>query len=174
VQITSEVVLGPDNRPRWKPGGMSQVFTGGQLWWSRHDPEFNSGGLDTTRSSRSCSIREAGMTPRAPWARGPGWIASARGAGSRSASTEEVRGSIMPPRSTSRREFLQATVVAGTLAGVPDLHTAGSDLLRVGLVGCGDRGTGAATQALAADPPYPARRHGRCLQRIGCSRAWPT
>ena len=58
----------------------------------------------------------------------------------------------MPPRSTSRREFLQATVVAGTLAGVPDLHTAGSDLLRVGLVGCGDRGTGAATQALAADP----------------------
>jgi myo-inositol 2-dehydrogenase/D-chiro-inositol 1-dehydrogenase len=58
----------------------------------------------------------------------------------------------MPPRSTSRREFLQATVVAGTLAGVPDLHAAGSDLLRVGLVGCGDRGTGAATQALAADP----------------------
>ena len=40
VQITSEVVLGPDNRPRWKPGGRSQVFTGGQLWWSRHDPEF--------------------------------------------------------------------------------------------------------------------------------------
>jgi len=40
VQITSEVVLGPVNRPRWKPGGMSQVFTGGQLWWSRHDLEF--------------------------------------------------------------------------------------------------------------------------------------
>ena len=58
----------------------------------------------------------------------------------------------MPPRSTSRREVLQATVVAGTLVGVPDLHAAGSDLLRVGLVGCGDRGTGAATQALTADP----------------------
>lgn len=40
MQITSEVVLGPVNRPRWKPGGMSQVFTGGQLWWSRHDLEF--------------------------------------------------------------------------------------------------------------------------------------
>jgi Domain of Unknown Function (DUF1080) len=40
VRITSEVVLGPDNRPRWKPGGRSQVFTGSQLWWSRHDPEF--------------------------------------------------------------------------------------------------------------------------------------
>ncbi len=30
-------------------------------------------------------------------------------------------------------------------------HVAGSDVLRVGLVGCGGRGTGAATQALAAD-----------------------
>jgi len=36
----------------------------------------------------------------------------------------------MPPRSTSRREFLQATVVAGTLAGVPDLHAAGKILLQ--------------------------------------------
>ncbi len=58
----------------------------------------------------------------------------------------------MPPRSTSRREFLQATVVTGALAAAPNLHAAGSDLLRVGLVGCGDRGTGAATQALTADP----------------------
>jgi predicted dehydrogenase len=37
------------------------------------------------------------------------------------------------------------------LAGLPNVHAAGSDLLRVGLVGCGARGTGAATQALAAD-----------------------
>jgi predicted dehydrogenase len=34
---------------------------------------------------------------------------------------------------------------------VPNVHAGGSDLLRVGLVGCGDRGTGAATEALAAD-----------------------
>jgi hypothetical protein len=40
VQFTSDVVLGPDNRPRWLPGGKSQVFTRGQLWWSRHDHEF--------------------------------------------------------------------------------------------------------------------------------------
>jgi predicted dehydrogenase len=58
----------------------------------------------------------------------------------------------MRSRSTSRRNFLGASVVAGTLAAVPDLHAAGADLLRVGLVGCGDRGTGAAAQALAADP----------------------
>ena len=57
----------------------------------------------------------------------------------------------MTPVTTSRREFLQATIAASTLAGVPAVHAAGSDLLRVGLVGCGDRGTGAATQALAAD-----------------------
>ena len=34
---------------------------------------------------------------------------------------------------------------------MPLVHAGGSDLLRVGLVGCGDRGTGAARQALAAD-----------------------
>jgi hypothetical protein len=40
VQVTSDVVLGPDKRPRWKEGGKSKVFTREQLWWSRHDPEF--------------------------------------------------------------------------------------------------------------------------------------
>ena len=55
-------------------------------------------------------------------------------------------------RSTSRRNFLKGSAIAGSLAAFPNVHAAGSDLLRVGLVGCGDRGTGAATQALAADP----------------------
>jgi predicted dehydrogenase len=41
--------------------------------------------------------------------------------------------------------------VAGTLAGASAIHAAGDDTLKVGLIGCGDRGTGAATQALAAD-----------------------
>lgn len=40
VQFTSEVVLGPDKRPRWKPGGEKRTFTRGQLWWNQHDPEF--------------------------------------------------------------------------------------------------------------------------------------
>jgi hypothetical protein len=40
VSLTSDVVLGPDRRPRWKKGGDRRVFTGGQLWWSRHDPDF--------------------------------------------------------------------------------------------------------------------------------------
>lgn len=40
VQLTSEVVLGPDKRPRWGEGGTPRVFKGGQLWWSKHDPDF--------------------------------------------------------------------------------------------------------------------------------------
>ena len=51
----------------------------------------------------------------------------------------------------SRRTFVQAA--AASLAGVGPilssrLYAAGSDVLKVGLVGCGGRGTGAATQAL--------------------------
>jgi predicted dehydrogenase len=52
---------------------------------------------------------------------------------------------------TSRREFLTTAALAGTLAALPQVHAAGSDVLRVGLVGCGGRGTGAATQALNAE-----------------------
>ena len=37
------------------------------------------------------------------------------------------------------------------MAALSNAHAAGSDVLRVGLIGCGDRGTGAATQALGAD-----------------------
>ena len=51
----------------------------------------------------------------------------------------------------SRRRFLQTA--AGVLAGAPAILRAdriGGDL-KVGLVGCGGRGTGAAAQALAAD-----------------------
>jgi hypothetical protein len=40
VQLTSDVELGPDKRPRWKEGGAKTVFTGRQLWWNQHDPDF--------------------------------------------------------------------------------------------------------------------------------------
>ncbi|MHC4584374.1 MAG: Gfo/Idh/MocA family protein [Planctomycetota bacterium] len=59
--------------------------------------------------------------------------------------------------STSRREFLKrsTTAIAGSLATglsiAHSAHVAGSDVIRVGLVGCGGRGTGAATQVLNAD-----------------------
>ena len=51
--------------------------------------------------------------------------------------------------STSRREFLAASAIAAATA--PSLYAAGDDLLKVGLIGCGERGTGAAVQALKAD-----------------------
>src|SRR5437763_10273610 len=58
----------------------------------------------------------------------------------------------MPTSSSSRRDFLKSTAaLAGTLAAAPLVHAAGSDLLKVGLIGCGGRGTGAAQQALNAD-----------------------
>ena len=51
--------------------------------------------------------------------------------------------------SASRREFLAASAVA--VATAPSLYAAGSDVLKVGLIGCGSRGTGAAVNALSAD-----------------------
>jgi myo-inositol 2-dehydrogenase / D-chiro-inositol 1-dehydrogenase len=41
--------------------------------------------------------------------------------------------------------------LAGSLAFPRSVHAAGSDTLKVGLIGCGGRGTGAAAQALNAD-----------------------
>jgi hypothetical protein len=46
VQLTSDVEVGPDKRPRWKKGGEKRVFTGGQLWWNQHEPFFKED-LDT-------------------------------------------------------------------------------------------------------------------------------
>ena len=57
----------------------------------------------------------------------------------------------------TRRHFIKTTAtlaggaLASTLAAPPAVHAAGSDLLKVGLIGCGGRGTGAAHQALLAD-----------------------
>ena len=60
---------------------------------------------------------------------------------------------------TSRRDFLATTAAvgaAGALAGnmsiAANAYPDGNDRLRVGLIGCGGRGTGAAAQNLRADP----------------------
>ncbi len=62
-------------------------------------------------------------------------------------------------RTTSRRTFLKqstAAVIGGTLAATMAsarmAHADGSDTLKVGLIGCGGRGMGAAVNALGADP----------------------
>lgn len=59
---------------------------------------------------------------------------------------------------TTRRDFLKqsAVVASATVAGsqfiARNAHAAGSDLLRVGMIGCGGRNKGAAAEALTADP----------------------
>jgi len=63
-----------------------------------------------------------------------------------------------PVGSASRRQFLRKTAalatagVAASLSLARSAYAAGSDTLRLGLVGCGGRGTGAAVNALDADP----------------------
>ncbi|MGC8991384.1 MAG: twin-arginine translocation signal domain-containing protein, partial [Verrucomicrobiia bacterium] len=58
---------------------------------------------------------------------------------------------------TTRREFLRTSATAVAVASVAGLdisrsaYAAGSDILRVGMIGCGGRNTGAGAQALRAD-----------------------
>ena len=62
------------------------------------------------------------------------------------------------PQPITRREFLKTSAVtasaaaAGTLDLRRSAHAAGSDIMKVGMIGCGGRNSGAAGQALTADP----------------------
>jgi predicted dehydrogenase len=54
-----------------------------------------------------------------------------------------------------RREFIKTTGVASLAAAMPRIpgaYASGSDLIRVGVVGCGGRGTGAAIDCLNSSP----------------------
>src|SRR5436190_23996330 len=58
----------------------------------------------------------------------------------------------------SRRQFLKTSAVAVAGAGLvsvlaPPVHAAGSDTLKIALIGCGNRGTGALVQALSTNGP---------------------
>ena len=56
--------------------------------------------------------------------------------------------------SISRRNFLKTSAagVAALSVAVPRVHAGESDLIKVGLIGCGGRGRGAAANTLNADP----------------------
>jgi predicted dehydrogenase len=62
----------------------------------------------------------------------------------------------MAEAKATRRDFLKtstAAVSAAALSAIaPGAHAAGSDVIRVGVVGCGGRGSGAAVNAMNADP----------------------
>ena len=62
---------------------------------------------------------------------------------------------------TSRRDFLKtatkATAGLSVLSGIsiPYVHAAGSDEIRAALIGCGGRGTGAASNAMTVKQRMP-------------------
>src|SRR5579859_6443069 len=63
---------------------------------------------------------------------------------------------------STRREFIKTTgriAAVSALAGValPSVHAAGSDLVNVALIGCGGRGTGAASDALSTSKLGPMK-----------------
>jgi myo-inositol 2-dehydrogenase/D-chiro-inositol 1-dehydrogenase len=61
------------------------------------------------------------------------------------------RGEMNMSSDFSRRDFMKASVAAGAgtlMSGGSGVFASGSDRLRIGLIGCGFRGTGAAIQAL--------------------------
>lgn len=104
----------------------------------------------------------------------------------------------MPDHSSSfqrtRRDFLRTTAVASTAAGVlsnrtPAVFAAGSDRIRVGLIGCGARGLGAAMNCVISSPgveivaladPFPDRieatlsrlKDNHAGKEWSCSREW--
>jgi len=55
----------------------------------------------------------------------------------------------------TRRDFIKASATASLAAAIPGslgLYAAGSDTMRVGIIGCGGRGTGAAIDAVNSSP----------------------
>src|SRR6516162_1498805 len=60
--------------------------------------------------------------------------------------------------SITRRQFLRTSAMAASATALATVevsraaHAAGSDTLRIGMIGCGGRNSGAAVQALTADP----------------------
>jgi len=70
--------------------------------------------------------------------------------------TQSKKNTIEPSVSGSRRNFIKdsglliagGAIVGGGLSVAQAAHAYGSDLIKVGLIGCGGRGTGAAVQAL--------------------------
>ena len=64
----------------------------------------------------------------------------------------------LKPDNPTRRDFLKTSTIAaagatalGSFGVLPGAYAQGSDTIRVGLIGCGGRGTGAASQALSTE-----------------------
>src|SRR5262249_48953981 len=63
----------------------------------------------------------------------------------------------------TRRRFLEtssALAAATSLGFVTNAHAAGDDVIKVGLIGCGGRGSGAAEQAVTSSPNVKLHARG--------------
>src|SRR2546429_2162874 len=68
-----------------------------------------------------------------------------------------MRKESVPSSQSTRRDFLRTTAVAGTALAanwsmIGNVHAAGGDTIKVGLIGCGGRGKGAAENVLDSAP----------------------
>ncbi|MGC4002906.1 MAG: Gfo/Idh/MocA family oxidoreductase [Pirellulales bacterium] len=90
--------------------------------------------------------------------------------------SSEASGKLILPTGATRREFMKssglatgAALVGGTLAGMSSTaryaNAQGSGEVKVALIGCGGRGTGAASDMLASSHPVKNHRHGRSVLR---------
>src|SRR4051794_36730295 len=59
-------------------------------------------------------------------------------------------------RRSSRRDFIKSaaagTALAANLSLIPNVYAAGSDVIKIGIIGCGGRGTGAVDNCLSSAP----------------------
>src|SRR5262245_48796830 len=116
----------------------------------RSSSAFGSCGLSRSRiTSRTCAPRFAGPATDSP---SPGCSSGA------SYSLYFPGGNLMTAQQHSegghsRRDFLKTTAAAAavtTLSLAPSVHAAGSDVIKVGIIGCGGRGRGAGENVLQA------------------------
>ena len=73
----------------------------------------------------------------------------------------------MTVRKFSRRGFLKLGTATGAavLTASQRVHAAGSDVLKIGLVGCGNRGRGSLLDSLTAMPNVRSSRSAICSGR---------
>jgi hypothetical protein len=76
------------------------------------------------------------------------------------------------PQKKTRRDFLKTSSAAVSAVAVGSLsinrgaHAAGDDMIRIGVIGCGSRGPGAAVNAMNVDPGV--RMYAFCRTQYGC------
>jgi predicted dehydrogenase len=85
--------------------------------------------------------------------------------------------SLIPKDAVSRRAFLQTTATVGAALAIPRSvyaggYTFGSDTIKIGLIGCGGRGTGGIVQCIQSSPGIELVAIGDLLpERIERARA---